>query len=47
MKITGVKAVFYSATGNTEEVVTAIAENCRKTGGIDGNMQFYAAGRQN
>lgn len=26
MKITGVKAVYYSATGNTERVVTAIAE---------------------
>ena len=34
MKITGVKAVFYSATGNTEEVVTAIAEKiAEKLGG--------------
>ena len=34
MKITGVKAVFYSATGNTEEVVTAIAEKIAEKLGV-------------
>lgn len=39
MKISGVKAVFYSATGNTKDIVVAIAEKI--AGKLEVSMEIY------